>query len=66
MTKRAGEIARGLVNNSLEWHLCKDIEYALDAYAAEEREACARVAESYEPRCDICPSGVAAAIRYRK
>ena len=30
-----------------------------------EREACAKVAESYEPTCDICPSGVANAIRAR-
>ena len=28
-----------------------------------EREACAKVAESYEPKCDTCPSGVANAIR---
>jgi hypothetical protein len=33
--------------------------------AAAEREACAKVAEAYEPRCDICPSGVAFAIRER-
>jgi len=32
---------------------------------AEEREACAKVAESYEPRCDTCPSGVSNAIRAR-
>jgi hypothetical protein len=32
---------------------------------AAEREACAKVAESYEPRCDTCPSGVANAIRAR-
>ena len=31
-----------------------------------EREECAQVAESYEPKCDICPSGVANAIRARK
>ena len=30
-----------------------------------EREACARVAESYEPRCEVCPSGVSLAIRER-
>lgn len=30
-----------------------------------EREACAKVAESYEPRCDTCPSGSANAIRAR-
>lgn len=33
--------------------------------AAAEREACALVAESYEPRCDTCSSGVANAIRAR-
>ena len=30
-----------------------------------EREACAKVAESYEPKCDTCPSGVSNAIRAR-
>ena len=33
--------------------------------AAAEREACALVAESYEPTCESCPSGVANAIRAR-
>ena len=33
--------------------------------AAAEREACAKVAEAYEPRCDVCPRGVAFAIRER-
>ena len=33
--------------------------------AAAEREECAKVAESYEPMCDTCPSGVATAIRSR-
>ena len=33
--------------------------------AAAEREACAKVAESYEPECDTCPSGVSNAIRAR-
>jgi hypothetical protein len=33
--------------------------------AAAEREACALIAESYEPRCDTCPSGVSTAIRAR-
>lgn len=32
----------------------------------EEREACAKVAQSYEPCCDICPSGVTNAIRARR
>ena len=30
-----------------------------------EREACAKVAEAYEPRCEVCPRGVADAIRAR-
>lgn len=34
--------------------------------AAAERDACASIAESYEPRCDTCPSGVANAIRGRR
>jgi hypothetical protein len=35
-------------------------------YSAElEREACALIAEAYEPRCDACPSGVSTAIRAR-
>lgn len=38
----------------------------LDAAVKAEREACAKVAESYEPRCDVCPKGVAAAIRARR
>ena len=33
--------------------------------AKHEREACAKVAESYEPTCDSCPSGVSTAIRAR-
>ena len=33
--------------------------------AVAEREACAKIAESYEPRCDTCPSGVSTAIRAR-
>ena len=33
--------------------------------AAAEREACALIAESYEPTCESCPSGVANAIRHR-
>ena len=33
--------------------------------AEAEREACALIAESYEPTCESCPSGVANAIRHR-
>ena len=32
---------------------------------AHEREQGALIAESYEPRCDTCPSGVSSAIRAR-
>ena len=41
------------------------LEKFAEMVAAEEREACAKVAESYEPRCDVCPKGVANAIRAR-
>lgn len=40
------------------------IKLVNDAIAIE-REACAKVAESYEPECDTCPSGVSNAIRAR-
>lgn len=40
------------------------IDFA-NVVAAAEREACADIAESYEPQCDSCPSGVANAIRAR-
>lgn len=33
--------------------------------ANAEREACAQIAQAYEPRCDACPSGVSDAIRAR-
>ena len=42
--------------------LLKELEWQV---AEREREACAKVAESYEPRCDVCPSGVNNAIRAR-
>jgi len=38
----------------------------LKAERNEIIEQCAEVAEHYEPRCDVCPSGVAAAIRALK
>ena len=47
----------------LRW-LHEENERLREAVAAE-REACAKVAESYEPTCDTCPSGVANAIRAR-
>jgi hypothetical protein len=44
----------------------EDLLTEIDWQAAErEREMCASVAESYEPTCDTCPSGVANAIRAR-
>jgi len=44
----------------------EDLLKEIDWQAAErEREMCASVAESYEPTCDTCPSGVANAIRAR-
>lgn len=43
----------------------ESIERFYTFVAAAEREACAEVAESYEPRCDVCPKGVANAIRAR-
>ena len=42
--------------------LLKELEWQV---AEREREACAKVAESYEPRCDVCPSGGSNAIRAR-
>jgi len=42
--------------------LLKELEWQV---AEREREGCASVAESYEPTCDTCPSGVANAIRAR-
>ena len=42
--------------------LLKELEWQV---AEREREACAKVAESYEPRCEVCPSGVSNAIRAR-
>ena len=42
--------------------LLKELEWQV---AERERKACAKVAESYEPRCDVCPSGVSNAIRAR-
>jgi len=41
------------------------LERFAERIAAAEREACAKIAESYEPRCDTCPSGVTNAIRAR-
>ena len=42
--------------------LLQELEWQV---AEREREACAKVAESYEPTCDLCPGSVAIAIRSR-
>lgn len=42
--------------------LLKELEWQV---RESEQEACAKVAESYEPRCETCPSGVSNAIRAR-
>ena len=42
--------------------LLQELEWQV---AEREREACAKVAEFYEPCCDSCPRGVATAIRAR-
>jgi hypothetical protein len=58
----------GIVDWSLHGRL-ESKEEALERFAAlvaaAEREACAKLAEAYEPRCDTCPSGVSTAIRAR-
>jgi hypothetical protein len=51
-------------DDGVDW-VWGELERFAALVAAEEREACAKIAESYEPRCDTCPSGVANAIRER-
>ena len=46
------------------WPFKNYVKFA-NLVAAAEREACALIAESYEPTCESCPSGVANAIRHR-
>ena len=43
----------------------EELEQFANIIAAGEREACAKIAESYGPTCESCPSGVANAIRAR-
>ena len=45
--------------------MCSDVLQMVEILIETEREACALVAESYEPTCESCPSGVANAIRAR-
>ena len=49
----------------LDWQIAENWTQAMVKGVETEREACAKVAEAYEPRCDICPSGVSFAIRAR-
>lgn len=43
--------------------IATELRSAYSAGYAAAREQAAGVAESYEPRCDTCPSGVSTAIR---
>jgi hypothetical protein len=45
--------------------MCSEVLAMVEEAVKAEREACALVAESYEPTCESCPSGVANAIRHR-
>jgi hypothetical protein len=54
---------------AIRWKSMTSEEIATAAIAlirAKTLEEAARVADSYEPRCDTCPRGVAAAIRALK
>ena len=61
---RAGLTAQGCWDSMDQYDREAIMDFA-KLVAAAEREACAKVAESYEPRCDVCPKGVADAIRAR-
>jgi hypothetical protein len=64
IAREAQEIPFGAGSNV--WVLSTEgLEHFTALVAAAEREACALVAESYEPTCESCPSGVANAIRAR-
>lgn len=53
-------------SNTRVWMLTQEqVEDFASIVAEAEREACAAIAESYEPTCESCPSGVANAIRHR-
>jgi len=45
--------------------LAEQLQAYIHIAIGAEREACAKVAESYEPRCEVCPRGVANAIQAR-
>lgn len=57
----------GLIPPPLDWpqKYAEALERFAALVASAEREACAKVAQSYEPCCDTCPSGVTNAIRAR-
>jgi adenine-specific DNA glycosylase len=68
-------IQSAVEDDARAWELTDDelaviAEVAINAMRpfirAEVLEEAAKVADSYEPRCDICPSGVTAAIRALK
>jgi hypothetical protein len=60
------EIAQMMQDSSgLHWGDEAHFQRFAALVTAAEREACALVAETYEPLCDTCPSGVANAIRAR-
>jgi O-methyltransferase involved in polyketide biosynthesis len=67
-TKRE-RVAKWMIEQGYATDHCDTVEDCLKALEWQirerEREACALIAESYEPRCDTCPSGVANAIRAR-
>ena len=54
------------LNEYMQGAVATFFQIGLEEGADTERETCAKVAESYEPRCDSCPSGVANAIRARE
>jgi hypothetical protein len=64
IAREAQEVSFGVGSNV--WALSTEgLERFAALVTAAEREACALIAEAYEPRCDTCPSGVATAIRAR-
>ena len=60
-----GEILEGDGWHTQTIFVQKAMTLAYEAGRKDENEACAKIAEAYEPRCDSCPSGVANAIRAR-
>lgn len=46
-----------------EFHKADELRSAARAAIAVALEEAAKVADAYDPRCDVCPRGVATAIR---